>query len=271
MTKYLRNIFALTLSLLAASIMPTANAQTPPSEIGIVVMHGKGGNPGKYVDGLASELGQAGFQVANIEMPWSGNRHYDVDMDGAVIEITTSLDAMRAKGAKKVFVSGHSQGGLFALLYAGRRQVDGVIAIAPGGSHGSPSFRDALGSYVGKAKGMIDTGRGNETAQFADFEGSKGVYPVTATAAIYFDWFNPDGAHNMDFVTPRVKSGTPVLYVAPSRDYPSLSKSKLANFSALPATPQTRLVEPSSDHLGSPSAASAEIVRWINHVVGQHE
>lgn len=267
--KRLRNIFVLALSLPAAGVMSSANAQTPPAEIGIVVMHGKGGNPGKYVDGLASELGQAGFQVANIEMPWSGNRHYDVNMDGAVIETTTALDAMRAKGAKKVFVSGHSQGGLFALLYAGRQQVDGVIAIAPGGSHGSPAFRDALGGHVGVAKGMIDAGRGNETERFADFEVSKGTTPVMATAAIYFDWFNPDGQHNMDFATSRVKSGTPVLYVAPTRDYPTLSKSRQANFSALPPHPQTRLVEPSSDHLGSPSATAAEIVRWVNQVAGQ--
>lgn len=267
--KRLRNIFALALLLPTAGVMSTANAQTPPSEIGIVVMHGKGGNPGKYVDGLASELGQAGFQVANIEMPWSGNRHYDVNIDGTVNEITAALDAMRGKGAKKVFVSGHSQGGLFALLYAGRQQVDGVIAIAPGGSHGSQAFRDKLGSHVATAKGMIDAGRGNETERFADFEGSKGASPVTTTATIYFDWFNPDGQHNMDFVTSRVKSGTPVLYVAPTRDYPTLSKSRQENFSALPPNPQTRLYEPSSDHLGSPSAAAAELIRWVNQVVGQ--
>lgn len=267
--KHLRGLITLTLTLITASLVASAHAQTPPSEIGVIVMHGKSGSPEKYVDGLASELKQAGFQVANLDMPWSGNRHYDATMAGAVNEITAALDAMRTKGTKKVFVSGHSQGGLFALYYGGLQTVDGVIAIAPGGSHGSPAFVDKLGSHVATAKGMIDAGRGNETGRFADFEASKGTFPITTTAAIYYDWFNPDGTHNMSFVTSRVKSTTPVLYVAPSRDYPALSKSKQANFSALPPHPQTRLYEPGSDHLGSPSAAAEEIVRWINQVAGQ--
>ena len=38
---------------------------------------------------------------------------------------------MRAKGATRLFVAGHSQGGLFAVHYAGQHKVDGVIAIAP--------------------------------------------------------------------------------------------------------------------------------------------
>ena len=47
--------------------------------------------------------------------------------------------------------------------------------------------------HVGVAKGMIDSGRGNETERFADHEGSKGSYPIVTSAAIYYDWFNPDG------------------------------------------------------------------------------
>jgi dienelactone hydrolase len=269
MLQSLRDVTVLILSLAVMSLISPASAQAAPSEIGVVVMHGKAGSPERHVDGLASELRQAGFQVANIEMPWSGNRHYDVDINGAVNEITAALDAMRAKGAKKLFVAGHSQGGLFALLYAGRQQVDGAIAIAPGGNHGAETYRNALGGQVGMAKGMIDAGRGNETERFADYEGSKGTYPVVASAAIYYDWFNPDGVHNTDYAASRVKGGTPVLYVAPTGDYPPLKKNRQANFNALPPHPQTRLYEPNSDHQGSPSAAAAEIVRWINQVAGQ--
>lgn len=269
MTKPLRNLITLALALIATSFIPPASAEVSPPEIGVVVMHGKAGSPNKYVDELAQSLGQAGFQVLNLDMPWSGNRHYDVDMNTAVNEIATALNSMRTKGAKKVFVAGHSQGGLFALYYGGIKQVDGIIAIAPGGSHGATAFRNALGGHVGVAKGMIDAGRGNETERFADHEGSKGTYAIVTSAAIYYDWFNPDGPHNMDYVVGKVKPGTPVLYVAPSRDYPALKKTKQASFSALPSHPLTRMNEPDVDHLGAPTAASADIIQWIREAAAQ--
>lgn len=39
-------------------------------------------------------------------------------------------------------------------------------------------------------------------------------------------------------------------------------------FRELPANPLTRLYEPSSDHLGAPSASADEIVRWTKEVGG---
>lgn len=263
-------IYVVSLITLAASLMSAPiHAQAPASEIGVVVMHGKGGNPNAWVIDLARALEAEGFQVANLEMPWSGRRQYDVDMAGAVNEISAALDAMRAKGAKKLFVAGHSQGGLNTLHYGVQQTVDGLIAIAPGGNHGARDFVTALGGHVSTAKSMIDEGRGSEKAVFADYEGSKGAYPITTTAAIYFDWFNPAGPHNMWDVVKKVKSGVPVLYVAPTRDYPSLKNQKHSNFSALPSHPLTRLYEPESDHLRAPAAATGEIILWINQVAGR--
>lgn len=100
-------LFFVVLFGLASLLLPLSlRADAPASEIGVVVMHGKGGRPGKFVDELATVLERAGFQVANLEMPWSGKRHYDVDMNAGVDEITRALDAMRANGARKVFVIG---------------------------------------------------------------------------------------------------------------------------------------------------------------------
>ena len=250
------------LPLLVGLLIGMAHA----ANIGVVLMHGKSGNPAKFVDGLAGELRDTGFEVANIEMPWSGNRHYDVNMQSAVNEISAALDALRAKGAKKVFVAGHSQGGLFALHYGGLHGVDGIVAIAPGGSHGASAFRGALGGHVAKAKAMIDAGNGQATESFADYEGAKGTFTIVTSATIYFDWFNPDGPHNMDVAASHVKPGTPVLYVAPTRDYPALKKTRQSNFAALPRHELTRLIEPNADHLAAPSAAAADIISWIREV-----
>lgn len=265
MIRALSPTLAVMLTVAASLLSFPANAQTPPSEIGVVVMHGKGGNPNAFVIDLAQALEFEGYRVANIEMPWSGRRHYDVDVKAAENEIAAALSTLRAKGAKKVFVAGHSQGGWFALHYGGQQIVDGLIAIAPGGQVDSPPFRRELGSYVGRAKSMIDDGRGNEKATFADYEGSRANNPITTTAAIYWSWFSPDGTLTSS-VPRKVKPGVPVLYVAPTRDYPGLSGRKRTDFGALPENPLTRMYEPEASHMEAPAASSEEIIRWIGEV-----
>src|SRR5690348_2471343 len=119
MKKLLSHI-SLALVILFASVFHSAEAQSPQTKIGIVIMHGKGGSPTRLVADLASFLEDKGYLVANIEMPWSGRRQYDVDVAGAEKEVESALAGLRGKGAKKLFVAGHSQGGLFALHCGGR-------------------------------------------------------------------------------------------------------------------------------------------------------
>jgi hypothetical protein len=114
---------------------------------------------------------------------------------------------------------------------------------------------------------MVDAGHGDEKAVFSDYEGSRGTTPVTTTAAIYLSWFDPAGAHTTR-IFKNVRAGIPVLFIAPTRDYPGLSQSKHANFSALPRHAMTRMFEPESSHLNAPSAAKEEIIRWIDEVAG---
>lgn len=252
---------------LAIAVAPAVvHAQTPASQVGIVIMHGKGGSPTKHVSELASSLKGDGYLVANLEMPWSGSRNYDVSVGDGVKEVETALAGLRSQGAQKVFVAGHSQGGLFALHAGGKVAVDGVIAIAPGGNVASKVFRAKLGEYVDQARAMIAEGKGDETTRFYDYESSKGAYPISTTPAIYAGWFDPDGAMNQSSAAANVGFGVPVLYVGPTRDYPGLIGIKRMTFAALPENPLHRLYEPDASHLEAPSASRDEIVRWIGDV-----
>ena len=267
----MRNILSLATSLLLmlAPFLPQPVRAAPAAqEIGIVVMHGKGGSPGRHVVALADALEKEGFLVANIEMPWSFKRHYDIELDAAVGEVTRALDAMRAKGAKKLFVSGHSQGGIFALLYGGRHKVDGVAVIVPGGAVDSMVYLNAVGGHVARARQMIAEGRGGEKAEFADYEGSRGTSPVTTTASFYLSWFDPNGAHTA-LVFAKVLPGVPVLYVTATRDYPGLLKFRQQHFGAIPPHPLKRMPEVDSDHLNAPAAAAPDVVRWVREVAAQ--
>jgi pimeloyl-ACP methyl ester carboxylesterase len=239
-----------------------AIADSSQPKIGIVVMHGKGGEPSRLVGDLAASLANKGYVVANIEMPWSGQRHYDVSVTAAEKEVVSALDGLRSRGAKKLYVAGHSQGGVFALYFGTRHEVDGIVAIAPGGDVASDLFRDKLRKPVKQARKLVEEGKGGEEAKFFDFEGSRGAFPVVSTAANYLSWFDPKGAMNQKIAVKNMKPSVPVFYIVPKRDIPALLKVKNAMFRALPRHPRTRLHEPDSGHKDAPSASLEGIVNW---------
>ncbi len=243
--------------LLLAAWALSASAQD-----GIVIMHGKGGMPQGLVRPLAEGLQAQGWQVANLQMPWSRDRQYDVDVATAVKEVDAAISALRDKGAKRVFVAGHSQGGVFAVHYATLQPVDGLIAIAPGGDVAHFVFLQQLGGAVRSARRMVSDGLGNERGEFLEYEGAKGSWTVRTTAAIYLSWFDPDGAMNLTRSLRAVRPATPVLMIVPTHDIPALRKIKDSNFRALPANPRSRLYEPDADHTGAPRASVDEILRW---------
>ncbi len=243
-----------------------AMAETNNTKIGIVVMHGKGGSPSKHVSELASALEAQGMLVANLEMPWSGKRNYDVNVAAGEAEVETALNALRAKGARKLFVAGHSQGGLFALYFGNKHVVDGIIAIAPGGNVAGLTYRDKVADSVEEARKLIAEGKSDQKTRFTDFEGNKGSYPVTTTPASYLTWFDPEGAMNETQAVKNMNPATPVLFVAPTNDYSSLVKIKQQMFDALPKNPRSKLYEPDSSHINAPTASIKEIIEWVMSV-----
>jgi pimeloyl-ACP methyl ester carboxylesterase len=253
--------------VLFCMVLPLSGlAETSSQNIGIVVMHGKGGSPTKFVSELASSLASQGYLVANLEMPWSGKRDYDVSVAAAEQEVESALSSLRERGAKKLFVAGHSQGGLFTLYFGNKHVVNGVVAIAPGGNVASQLFRDKLGDSVAQAKKLVAEGRGDEKAGLSDFESSKGAYPVVSPPAAYLTWFDPDGAMNQMKAVRNISPAVPVLFIVPTNDYPGLRRIKQEMFDALPKNPQTKLYEPGASHIQAPSASVSEIVEWTRSV-----
>lgn len=253
-------------ALLLASLSVGVAAEPPRAKAGVVVMHGKGGSPSRLVSELAAFLEHKGYAVANLEMPWSGQRDYDADVPAAEKEVAAALVSLRGKGATRLFIAGHSQGGVFALYLGGRLQIDGLIAIAPGGNVANVLFREKLGESVALARKLVSEGKGGERTQFLDFESSRGTSAVVTTPAIYLSWFDPAGAMNQLASTKRIDPRVPVLFIVPTRDYPGLVRVKSMMFDALPRHPLTRLYEPDADHRGAPSAAREEIAHWMDQV-----
>jgi len=252
------------LLLVSAFAFPCAHAQTPV--MGAVVMHGKGGSPTKFVVEVAAALEQKGYLVANLDMPWSGSRNYDVDTDRAEKEIDEALAAMKAKGAKKVFVIGHSQGGAFALHYGGKHAVDGVVAIAPGGSVDSPVYKQFVGESLARARQLVAEGKGAERQRLEDYEGARKNYSVIAVPSAYVTWFDPAGAMNMNRAVRVLPPTVPVLWVSPTGDYPGLRTNASRLYGLLPANPLNRFSQPEATHLGAPAASIPGIIEWTTVV-----
>lgn len=248
-------LFSMPLQAIAAEM------KTP--RIGVVVMHGKGGSPKHMVAGLADYLRNNGCLVANLEMPWSKNRRYDVSVNDAVNEVKAALDSLRQQGAQRLFVAGHSQGGLFAFHFGGRHRVDGLIAIAPGGNVANQVFREKLSEYLERARALIAEGKGSEKAVLYDWENAKGLFEVHTTPLIYLAWFDPDGAMNQSKAVKEILPGVPVLYIVPERDYPGLIRVQAQMLALMPKNPGNRLYEPDATHTGAPVASKEEILRWM--------
>ena len=246
--------------------LPPAHAQSGP--IGIVIMHGKGGGPQFLVADLARKLEAEGYLVANLEMPWSGKRNYDGPVAKGEEEVEAALAGLRGKGATKVFVAGHSQGGAFALHLAGKIAADGIVCIAPGGNVGNRFFSDNLGDALARARQLVADGKGAEPARLADYENARGTYAITSIPAAYVTWFDPNGAMNMDRAARAVNPRMPMLWIVPKRDYPGLIKSNLPMFRVLPAE-NKKLYEPDSDHRAAPTASADEIMRWTKEVAAR--
>jgi pimeloyl-ACP methyl ester carboxylesterase len=254
--------------LVACLVLPCA-AWAQDGAIGIVVMHGKGGAPTRLVADLARSLEGKGYLVANMEMPWSGRRNYDVPVATGEEEVAAALEGLRRKGAKKLFIAGHSQGGAFALYLAGRLSADGVIVIAPGGDVSTAFFSGKVSASLARAKALVAEGKGAERAELQDFEGSRDSYTVLAVPAAYVTWFDPAGAMNMERSARAATPAVPFLWVAPTNDYPALRKAHPQLFRMLPANPRHRFVEPNADHRGAPTASVDEIVRWTQEITAK--
>ena len=253
----------LLISILATGLPARAQSAAP---MGIVVMHGKGGGPNGLVKNLADGLENRGYHVANLEMPWSRRREYDTDVTSAEREVDEALAKLRSAGAVKLFVAGHSQGAVFALHYASKHPLDGLIIIAPGGNVGTRFYQRQVGASVSRARDLVAAGKGDERGEFDEYEGRAGTTTVHTTAAIYLTWFDPDGAMNQWKSSAALPASLPVLDVAPTSDYPALLRAKREMFNALPSNPLTKLYEPEATHRSAPTASLDEIVRWTAEI-----
>ncbi len=244
-----------------------ASLASAEPKIGVVVVHGKWGNPNGPTRHFAAQVQSAGWAVENPEMPWSGHRLYDVGVDGMVAELDEAVKALRANGAEKICVAGHSLGGAGAIIYAGRVKVDCLIVLAPGHNPESSTTRGWTARDLAQAREMVATGAGEEIAEFGDFNSGNRTKQVKVRAKVFIEYFDGDGPFNMPNNTARILPGTPVLWVVGSQEAKGPRLSGDAAYARIPDSVPKKNIEVPGGHLETPSNAGQIAIEWMRETV----
>jgi pimeloyl-ACP methyl ester carboxylesterase len=249
------------LLFVCAAIAHAANA-----DIGVVVLHGKWGSPEGPAKPLANALEREGFSVVAPEMAWSRRRSYDRTVEETDAQVDAAIEQLKSRGAKRIFLVGHSLGAAYALHYAARADLAGVVAVAPGHRPENPRLAQAQADDVRKARELVAAGKPAEVISFTDFNTGNRRDRINAGAAAYLSYFDPEGPMNMARNVAAVKATTPVLWLVPTREEAGIRDGDMLVYKRLPPNPATQLAEPQSDHLQAPAASIAIIVEWMRRV-----
>jgi alpha-beta hydrolase superfamily lysophospholipase len=259
-------LYALTVVL---GISFASIAQARSETVGVVILHGKWGSPGKLNTNLADKLEREGFLVATPEMPWSGTRLYDKGIDGAMIEIDAAVKTLHDKGAKKIFMAGHSLGAAAVLRYGTRTAVDGLILLAPGHYPEGKVFKSKMESDVLKAKEMIQANKGDDLLSFVDLNSGSRKKTVDATAKTFLEYFDPVGPMNSQNNAASIRAGLPVLWVVGTNEEEGLKRMGTLARGKIPENPGHRFVEVDSDHMNTPNDAVEAVITWIKDIIAR--
>lgn len=245
--------------VVALVLVLSLDAKAEESDVGIVLMHGKwAGPPAPPIQSLATALRAKGFNVITPVMPWGQKRMYNVDYPTALSEIESAVGVLRQKGAKRIIVAGQSFGANASIAYAASgREVDGVMAIAPGHAPDLQKFGDS----VAKARQMIAEGKAEEIASFVDNNQGKDR-TIRTTAKIYLSFFDPNGLGVMPKSAAAIPKPVPFLWVVGTDDL-MYRKGKDYVFNKVPKHPRNTYLVVNADHSTTPVVAASQIIEWI--------
>ena len=229
---------------------------------GVVFLHGKAVWAGAFDGGIPAALEAEGALVAEPEMPWSFTRLYGATYDEAMREIDAAVAQLKAHGATRIVVIGHSLGANAAIGYAARRSaVAAVVALAPGHLPETAEMRERTKNAVVEARGMLAAGTGL-TSRHAWPDMIQGIPTFAfATPAVYVSMFDPNGPA----VIPKNAAAMrpiPLLWVAGTSD-PIFARGPDYAYARGARNPKSRYLEVSASHLTTPWVAQTQVVEWL--------
>jgi pimeloyl-ACP methyl ester carboxylesterase len=245
------------------ALLHSASSARAPDKIGVVLMHGELGAPGRIIDGLAGRLEKAGYLVSRPDMCWSARRSYEQEFEACLAVVDGAIVRLRNLGATRIVVGGFSLGGAAAIVYgAAHPDLLGVFALAP--THDAKALANvsSVSESVARAKALVAQGKGETSASFADVAiGPSGAYAneIATTPNVYLSFFGDGSAVDIPKSVATLKP--PLLWAASREDATQVGGA--AAFAKTPPNPLNRYVEVSGSHLTTPDAASDAVLEWL--------
>jgi pimeloyl-ACP methyl ester carboxylesterase len=215
---------------------------------------------GAFDGGIPAALEAEGAVAVSPEMPWSFARMYGATYDEAMREIDAAVAGLKARGATRIVVIGHSLGANAAIGYAARRrEVAAVVALSPGHLPETAEMRARTGEAIVQARALLAAGEKSRRTWPDRIQGVPTF--ATASPAVYLSMFDPDGPA----VIPKNAAalhGVPLLWVVGDSD-PIFARGRDYAFTRAPRNPKSRYIEVSAGHLTAPRAARSQVVEWL--------
>jgi pimeloyl-ACP methyl ester carboxylesterase len=270
MRRFKRPLPFLLTGALVLAIVAFAGTARAAEKIGIVLMHGEQGAPGRLINGLGARLEKAGYLVSRPDMCWSARRSYESDFHACLAVVDDAIVKLRNLGAMRIVVGGFSLGGAAAIAYgAAHPDLLGVFALAP--AHDAqamgelPGVRDSLA----KAESLVSQGKGDEESNFEDVAiGPSGPYlnDIATTPTIYLSFFG--AASDANIPKNAAKLTIPLLWVAGRAD-PTQAGGPTYAFAKARENSLSRYVAVDGGHNNTPDAAGDAALGWLADLSGQ--
>ncbi len=256
------------LFIFASFLFFNASYAATPSEVGIIVLHGKGGSPNfPVLQKFESKMLDKGYAVVIPRFPWGGKKgkaDYSGNLKDAFEIISSEITKLKQDGRKIIVLAGHSMGTPGAVAYAiNHTDVDALIGMAPGHFVGSNFHNDFTSFEVNKAKQMVADGQGNETLNIEDYNSGNRRFKMTVKAEDYLSFFDPNGPMNLGVNLEKIGT-TPFLWVAPNGDPVTQKGQAKEYFSKAPSNEKSKFVKIEAEHKNAPIKGVKVIHQWIS-------
>jgi pimeloyl-ACP methyl ester carboxylesterase len=258
-----RRLFAIVVACLA--LHGVAFAQ---DKLGVIILHGKQSTPtqNQGLSVIAANLQGAGHKVLVPSMPWARGAWETINLtvEDVLVQLDGYANQLRAQGAARIVVIGHSLGADVALAYAAERgNLAGLVMIAPGHNPaGRYRSSDKARKDVDHARQLVEQGKGNETMSGSDSNQGSNI-TMTVKAAVYYSWQNPQGLAAMNVEAPRLPATTPLLVVIGEKD-PGFQRTQGQIYQPAAKNPYSRYVTNGAGHVETPMAAAKVVTDWVN-------